>query len=132
MALLKGEIIVQMGKDVSQTVAYQTMWEQVQVQLDSAAEDPDLPELFGFLISAVLGQNSYAQEFQYFAACFVNSRQTKATSRFCSAFAVASNNPRAGSSDEALRHEDGLRGKSHLLAFVLTQKLGGRHLHGQC
>mgnify|MGYP001114192065 CR=1 FL=1 len=80
LATLKGEIIRQMGKDLSQRVAYQTVRDRVQLQLDAAAEGPDLPELFDFLINAGVGQNTYVQDFQDFAGVFVDS--TKRQLRF--------------------------------------------------
>ena len=86
LATLKGEIIVQMGKDLSQQVVYQTVRGSVELQLDSAATDPDLPELFDFLISLGVSQNTYVQDFQDFAGCFVDSKKRQL--RF-SAFAVA-------------------------------------------
>ena len=46
VAVLKGEIIVQMGKDLSQGVAFRTVRERVRAQLPTVADDPDLPELF--------------------------------------------------------------------------------------
>ena len=55
VAVLKGEIIVQMSKDVGQKVAFATVRDRVRIQLDSTADDPDLPELFDFLISAGVG-----------------------------------------------------------------------------
>ncbi len=75
LATLKGDIIVQMGKDFSQRVAYQTVRDRVELQLDSAAEEPDLPELFDFLISAGVGQNTYVEDFQDFAGVSVDRRK---------------------------------------------------------
>ena len=75
LATLKGEIIRQLGKDVSQRVAYQTVRDRVQLQLDSAAEDPDLPEVFDFLINAGVGQNAYVTDLQDFAGCFADSKK---------------------------------------------------------
>ena len=85
-AHLKGEIIVQMGKDLSQRVAFASVRDKVRMQLDSAADDPDLPELFDFLINAGVGHNTYLQDFQDFSCVFVDS--TKRQLRL-SAFAVA-------------------------------------------
>ena len=69
-----------MGKDLSQRVAYLAVRGRVQLQLDSAAEDPELSELFDLLVDAGLGQNTYAQDFQDFAGVFVDS--TKRQLRF--------------------------------------------------
>ena len=55
-------------------------------QLVSAAEDPDLPELFDFLINDGVGQNAYAQDVEDFVTVFVDSKRRQL--RF-SAFAVA-------------------------------------------
>ena len=106
-----------MGKDVSQKVAYQSVLEHVQAQWDSAAEDPDLPELFDFLISAGVGQNSHAQDFRSFAACFVDCKQM-AIVFLC--ICSRDQHPRAGSSDEDRRHEEGLQvtAKSWLLSYA--------------
>ena len=85
VAVLKGEIIVQLAKDVGQRVAFGTVRERVRAQLDSAADDPDLPELFDFLISAGVGKNSYVEDLLEFGGCFVDSKKRQL--RF-SAFAV--------------------------------------------
>ena len=55
IAVLKGEIIVHMGKDLSQRVAFQTVRDAVRKELGSAADDPDLPNIFDFLINAGVG-----------------------------------------------------------------------------
>ena len=57
VAVLKGEIIVQMGKDLSQRVAFQTVRDAVRKELGSAADDPDLPNIFDFLINAGVGKH---------------------------------------------------------------------------
>ena len=49
--MLKGEIITQMKKDGSQTVAFQTTVERVKSMLGSAAQDSNIVELFDFLIA---------------------------------------------------------------------------------
>ena len=74
VAVLKGEIIVQLSKTVGQRVAFQTVRERVRAQLDSAADDPDLPELFEFLISAGVGTNTYIDDLLDFGATFVDSK----------------------------------------------------------
>ena len=90
VAVLKGEIIVQsrenVGKGLGQSVAFGTVRERVRAQLDSATDDPDLPELFDFLISAGVGKNSYIDDLLEFGGCFVDSKKRQL--RF-SAFAVA-------------------------------------------
>ena len=77
VAVLKGEIIVQAGKDLSQIVAFETVRERVRVQLDSAADDPDLPEVFDFLMSVGVGRNAYIDDLLEFAACFVDSNKSQ-------------------------------------------------------
>ena len=86
VAVLKGEIIVQMSKDVGQRVAFQTVRDRVRQQLRHAADDPDLPEVFDFLISLGVGKNSYIDELLEFGSCFVDSKKRQL--RF-GAFAVA-------------------------------------------
>ena len=56
IAVLQGEIIVQLSKDVSQRVAFQTLRDRVRSQLHTAADDPDLSEVFDFLISVGVGE----------------------------------------------------------------------------
>ena len=86
VAVLKGEIILQLSKNVGQRVAFQTVRDRVRAELDIAADDPDLPELFDFLISAGVGENSYVENLLGFGGCFVDSKKRQL--RF-SAFAVA-------------------------------------------
>ena len=45
VSYLKGAIIVQRGKDLSQHVTFQTVREAVRSQLHNFADDPDLPEV---------------------------------------------------------------------------------------
>ena len=56
--VLKGEIIVQMSRSVGQRVAFQTVRDRVREQLDVATDDPDLMDVFDYLISAGVGTNS--------------------------------------------------------------------------
>ena len=72
LATLKGEILRSRVQDVSQQVAYQQVRERVALQLDSALEDPDLPDIFDFLISTGVGVNTYVDEFLEFAGIFVD------------------------------------------------------------
>ena len=85
VAVLKGEIIVQLGKDLSQRVAFQTVRDRVRAQLHTAADDPDLPEVFDFLISSGVGTNAYVDHLLEWTACFVDSKKRQL--RFA-AFAV--------------------------------------------
>ena len=45
------------------------------MQLDSAADDPDLDQLFDFLISVRVGKNSYFDDLLGFQKLFINSKQ---------------------------------------------------------
>ena len=85
VAVLKGEIILQRSKDAAQRVAFLTVRDRVRQELSTAADDPDLPELFDFLISLGVGRNSYVEDMLEFASCFVNSKKRQL--RF-SAFSV--------------------------------------------
>ena len=62
------------------------MLEKVRLQLDAAADDPDLPDVFDFLISTGVGKNTYVEELQNFIGASVDSKNRQL--RF-SAFAVA-------------------------------------------
>ena len=86
VAVLKGEIILQMSKDVGQRVAFRTVRDRVRAELGVTADDPDLPDVFDFLIAIGVGTNTYAEDLLAFGACFVNSK--KRQMRF-SAFKVA-------------------------------------------
>jgi hypothetical protein len=44
----RGEIMLQLGKGISQKVAYKTVVDRVRAQLDNAADDEHLPEIFDF------------------------------------------------------------------------------------
>ena len=50
------------------------MLEATNMELDSAAEDPDLDQLFDFLISIGVGKNTYFDELADFQRIFVNSK----------------------------------------------------------
>ena len=58
LSVLKGEIIVQSGP-ISQRVAFKSVLDAVHRQLDSAAEDPDLVDLFCLLIGVGVRKNSF-------------------------------------------------------------------------
>ena len=80
---LKGEIIkAAKTQQLNQTavaaagrVAYAQVLDACHVELDSAADDPDLPELFDFLISTGVGANSYCDDLEAFGKRFVDSKQ---------------------------------------------------------
>ena len=86
VAVLKGEIIVQMGPKLSQQVVYRTVIERVRRELMLAADDPDLPDVYDFLRSIGVGYNTYIDGLLDFGATFVDSKKRQL--RF-SAFAVA-------------------------------------------
>ena len=85
VSVLKGEMIAQMGKDLSQDVAYTSVLERVRRELKLAASEPDLPDVFDFLRSLGVGKNSYVDKLLQFGAAFVDSKKRQL--RF-SAFAV--------------------------------------------
>ena len=85
VAVLKGEMIAQMGKDLSQDVAYTSVLERVRRELKLAASEPDLPDVFDFLRSLGVGKNTYVDKLLQFGAAFVDSKKRQL--RF-SAFAV--------------------------------------------
>ena len=85
VSVLKGEMIAQMGKDLSQDVAYTSVLERVRRELKLAASEPDLPDVFDFLRSLGVGKNTYVDKLLQFGAAFVDSKKRQL--RF-SAFAV--------------------------------------------
>ena len=70
--VLKGQVIIEMNKDVGERVLFQTVVDAVAMQLGPAVADPDLPEIFDFLISNGAGKNSYIDDFLDWASVFVN------------------------------------------------------------
>jgi hypothetical protein len=74
ISVLKGEIMFQMA-GVSQHVAFQTVRDRVRHQLATAADDPDLPELFDFLISNGVGKNTYIDQFMEWTGRYVDSKR---------------------------------------------------------
>ena len=71
---LRGEIIKASG-EFGQRVAFQSIVDRVYVQLDSAALDPDLDQLFDFIIGVGAAQNSFFDELMDFQKIFVNSKK---------------------------------------------------------
>ena len=86
VAVLRGEMIAQMGKDFSQKVAYKSVIAKVRQELKVGADDPDLPDVFDFLRSLAVGKNTYVDRLLQFGAAFVDSKKRQL--RF-SAFAIA-------------------------------------------
>lgn len=72
-AVLKGENIVQMSKDVGQRVAFQAAREKVRAQLHAQADDPDLIKVFDYVISVGVGTTSYIDSLMDFGQAFVDS-----------------------------------------------------------
>ena len=64
VSILKGEITVQMGEYLSQSVAFQSVRNHVRGELQTAADDPDLAEVFELLISLGVGRDSHVQHLQ--------------------------------------------------------------------
>ena len=79
ISLLKGEIIAQSANSIGQRVAFQTVRDKLRSQLHHAADDPDLPEVFDFLISNGVGTNSYVDDMLEWTAIYVesNTRQLR-------------------------------------------------------
>ena len=84
--VLKGEIMIQMSLHVGERVAFQTVRDRVRAQISDAADDPDLPGMFDFLITSGVGVNSYIDDLLEFGARFVDSKKRQL--RFA-AFAAA-------------------------------------------
>ena len=77
VAILKGEIIVQLSKDIAQQVAYATVLEEKRRELSTAADDPDLPEVFDWLIKAGVGTNTYVDCLLAWTSIFVDSSKRR-------------------------------------------------------
>ena len=71
---LRGGIIKASGA-LGQRVAFKSVLEATHLELDSAADDPDLGQLFDFLISLGVGKNTYFNDLADFQKIFVNSKQ---------------------------------------------------------
>ena len=75
VAVLRGEIILQMNKDLSQRVAFKTVLDRVRAELHHAADDPDLAEVFDFLISNGVGVNAYIDQLLMWTRSYVDSKK---------------------------------------------------------
>ena len=75
VAVLKGEVMRHLSKDLSQRVAFDTVRDRCRSQLDTAWHDPDLPAVFDFLISVGAGHNTFVDDFLAYAAKFVDSKK---------------------------------------------------------
>jgi len=76
ISILKGEIMLQM-KDLGQTVAFETVLNKVRLQLAAFADDPDLKEVFDWLISSGVGSNNYIDDFLDWAVVFIKSEKRR-------------------------------------------------------
>ena len=77
-----------MGKDFSQDLVYKNVLEKVRRELNLAASEAELPDVFDFLRSLGVGKNTYVEKLLQFGATFVDSKKRQL--RF-SAFAVVNN-----------------------------------------
>ena len=75
IAVLKGEVVTQMSATVAQNVAFDTVRAKVRQALGTCADEPELVDLFDFLISLGVGKNTYVDEFFNFASAFVDSKK---------------------------------------------------------
>ena len=71
--LLKGEIISQMGPNLDQQVAYRAVTAKLRLELNDAANDPDLQEVFDFLMHTGVGRNRYLDDLLDWAQSMVVS-----------------------------------------------------------
>ena len=71
---LRGEIIKASGA-LGDRVAFKSVLESTHMELDSAAMDPDVDQLFDFLISIGVVKNTYFDDLADFQKIFVNSAQ---------------------------------------------------------
>ena len=55
--------------------AYSKVFETCHVELDGAADDPDVSDLFDFLINLGVGENNYIGDLEEFGKRFVDSKQ---------------------------------------------------------
>ena len=89
IAVMKGEAIAQKYRDVDQRVAFQTVRDRLRSPLHTAAEDPDLIEIFEFTVSTDVGQEPhYINHLLEWASHYIDSKARQL--RF-SAFAVINN-----------------------------------------
>ena len=86
---LKGGIIAASGK-LGERVAFASLVEQTHMELDSAALDPDLDQLFDFLINIGVGHNTFFDDLANFQQVFIDSNRRQL--RF-SAFGVVNKLP---------------------------------------
>ena len=94
VAVLQGEILVQLSMHVGQRVAFQTVRESVRLRLGHVADDPDLRDIFDYLIGAGVGTNSYIGDLLDFTSKFVDSKKRQLRySAFGAANAISAEAP---------------------------------------
>ena len=69
--------IIKAAGDLGERVAFKTILQRAHLELDSAADDPDLDKLFDFLLGLGVTVNTYWDEFADFQKAFINSKQRK-------------------------------------------------------
>ena len=74
MYTLRGAMIKASGS-LGERVAFKSVIAATHMELDSAADDPDLDQLFDFLISIGVGKKQYFEDLVNFRRIFVNSKQ---------------------------------------------------------
>ena len=74
VAALTGAIMKE-SMGISQRVAFESVRDRCRRELDVAADDPDLPLVFGFLVSVGTGRNTFIDDFLAYAAKFVDSKK---------------------------------------------------------
>ena len=89
--VLRGEIIAQ-GGAVAQSACFESVKAKVGQALGDAAGDPDLVELFDYMVSLGVGSNTYLENLLDFTRFFVNSKKRQL--RF-SAFTAANKLPKS-------------------------------------
>ena len=72
---LRGEIIKEAGK-LGERVAFKSVLAATHIELDSAADDPDLPDLFDFLISIGVHKNTFFIRFCGFSTGIRRQQET--------------------------------------------------------
>ena len=75
VAVLKGAIMTELSMGAGQRVAFESIRDRCRRELDVAADDPDLPLVFDFLISVGAGRNTFIDDFLAYAAKFVDSKK---------------------------------------------------------
>ena len=74
MAVLSGEIIAQQSRDLGQMVAFDSVVAAVKTQLGPLVADPDLVEVFDFLLKLGVDKNTFFADLLEFLEKYVNSK----------------------------------------------------------